>query len=199
MNVSLQYNIDFMGAIYYDGRIQLTSYSVSLQMLTASSQAVITNIAMERIKAFIMGELDNVIFINREHEAQAELLQAVGGNVCTLPDEPVDQIIGIMLYCKLNAITEGQLLVTKLDISSSLGDEVWYQHDADDNLGPFAGEGWWHLRSCQKETLEPAETPDNVVKVELTGWQEYGLEWPEEKKEKAAKVVYPDFKKHETK
>lgn len=199
MNVSLQYSIDFMGAIYYDGRLQLNSYSVSLQMLTTSPQAMITNIAMERIKAFVMGELDSVVFIHREHEAQAELLQAVGANVCTLPDEPVDQIIGIMLYCKLNAITEGQLLVTKLDISSSLGDEVWYQHDADDSLGPFAHEGWWHLRSCQKDTLDAEHTPDNVVKVELTGWQEYGLEWPENKHDQEVKVVYPDFKKHETK
>jgi hypothetical protein len=198
MNVSLQYSIDFMGAIYYDGRLQLNSYSVSLQMLTTNPQAMITNIAMERIKAFVMGELDSVIFIHRENEAQAELLQAVGANVCTLPDEPVDQIIGIMLYCKLNAITEGQLLITKLDISSSLGDEVWYQHDADDNLGPFANEGWWHLRSCQKDTLDLEHTPDNVVKVELTGWQEYGLEWPDDKKEKSeAKVVRPDFKKNE--
>lgn len=200
MNVSLQYSIDFMGGIYYDNRLQFNSYSLSLQMLTASSDALVTNISLERIKAFVMGELENVVFINRENEAQAEMLQAIGANICTLPDEPVDQIIGIMLYCKLNAITEGQLLVTKLDISSSLGDEVWYQHNEEDHLGPFAADGWWHKRSCQKDTLDPEGTAENVVKVESTGWQEYGLEWPENKKEKAeANVVRPDFKKNEAK
>jgi hypothetical protein len=35
----------------------------------------------------------------------------MGINVTTLPEEPVDQIIGMMLYYKLNAIMEGRMIV----------------------------------------------------------------------------------------
>lgn len=195
MNINLQYNIDFQGAIWYDGSLQLNSYSVCMNLLTQHSKAIVTNIAMERVKAFVMAELANVVFINQEHEAQAQILQTLGANVCTLPDEPVDQIIGIMLYCKLNAITEGKLLITKLDISSSLGDEVWYQHEEDDNAGPFAESGWWLKPSCQKDSLD-WDKDANVVKVERDGWTEYGLEWPEEFKEET-KILRKDFRINE--
>lgn len=197
MNVNLQYSIDFMGAIWYEGELKLNSYSVSLNLLTVSEHAMVTNVAMERIKAFVMAELSNVVFINQAHEAQSQLLEAIGANVCTLPEEPIDQIIGIMLYCKLNAVTEGQLLVTKLDISSALGDEVWYQHDEDDHMGPFAHPGWWHSKTCQKNNLVAEEVNENVLKVEPTGWTEYGLDWPEIKQSTGDKIVRPDFRKNE--
>ena len=199
MNVRLQYDVEFLANIYYEETLQINSYSANITLLTTSTDTAITNIAMERLKAFLHYELSNVIFINQAHTAQAELFQAVGCNVCTLPEEPVDQIIGLMLYCKLNAIMEKHLIVTGLNISSSLGDDVWYQHDEEDAIGPFRAEGWWHDPSTQKETLDPEGTPDNVVKVQSTGWYELGLDWPETKKEQSAKIVYPDFKKNENK
>lgn len=199
MNVNLQYSMSFQGGIYYDESLQLNSYDISLQMTTAIKDAVSINIAMERIKAFVFGELENVIFIKREYETQAQLLQAIGANVCTLPDEPVDQIIGMMLYCKLNAVAEGRIIVNKVDISSSLGDEVWFQHEEEDNLGLFAQDGWWHKHTCQKDDLDTEAMAENVVKVESSGWHEYGLDWHDNQNNEKAKVVYPDFRKHETK
>jgi hypothetical protein len=197
MNVKLQYEMDFLAGIYYDESLQLNSYSVSMHMLTQSKDAVITNIAMERLKAFVQTELSNVVFINQENESIAETLYSAGCNICTLPEEPVDQIIGMMLYCKLNAIMEGQIIIDSLDISSTLGDNVWYQHFEEDSLGPFTANGWWHKNSTQKDTIELDDVAENIVKVQSTGWQEYNLEWPEVKQEKSAKVV--DFKKHEKK
>jgi hypothetical protein len=199
MNVNLQYDVEFMGGVYYEDTLQINNYNVSMHFVTCSKEAEVTNIAMERVKAFIFSELSNVVFINRDHETQAELFQALGCNICTLPEEPVDQIIGLMLYCKLNAIMEGQMIITDLDISSSLGDEIWYQHNEEDSLGPFSKEGWWHELSTQKETLEPDGVDKNVVKVQSTGWYEYGLDWPDSKSKETAKIVYPDFKKNETK
>ena len=92
---------------------------------------------------------------------------------------------------------EGQIVITSLDIKSTLGEDVWYQHDDEEILGPFDQDGWWHRNSIQKETIDLDPTPENVVKVISTGWKEYGLEWPEETKEKQAKVVFPKFKRDE--
>ena len=197
MNVRLQYDVEFPAGVYFNESLELNTYSVSMSMITSGKDAAHINIAMERLRMFINNELANVVFIHRIHAEQAEMLYALGVNICTLPEEPVDQIVGLMLYCKLNAIMESQLVITSLDIKSSLGDDVWYQHDEEESLGPFSQDGWWHRNSIQKETLDLDPTPENVVKVVSTGWKEYGLEWPEETKETNAKVVFPKFKKDE--
>lgn len=199
MNVRLQHDIDFLAGIYFENSLQFNSYSVVMNILTSSNNPARINVAMERLKAFVYSELANVVFINRQHEEQAELFHALGVNICTLPDEPVDQIIGLMLYCKLNAIMEGQLTITGLDIKSELGDNVWYLHDEEESMGPFSQDGWWHKHSTQKESLNLDDTPENVVKVHSTGWKEYGLEWPEETKDSNAKVIFPKFNKDENK
>lgn len=198
MNVRLQYDVDFLAGVYYDDAIQLNSYSASLSMVTKTTDPVETNVAMDRLKSFIGSTLQHTVFINQAHTEQSEMLAWCGVNVTTLPEEPVDQIVGMMLYHKLNAIMEGRIEITQLDISSSLGDGVWYLHDEDDSSGPFAKDGWWHQPSTQHETLEPEAVDDNVVKVISTGWYELGLDWPTESTpQNENTVVFGKFPKNE--
>ena len=179
MNVRLQYDLDFLAGIYYEDQLQMNRYTVSLNLLTKTKDSVSTNIALDRVKAFVHGALESTVFINQNNMERAEFMQMMGISVTTLPEEPVDQIIGMMLYYKLNAVMEGRMVVTSLDISSTLGDSVWYQHDEEDMAGPFAAEGWWHRASMQHESVEREPEPGNVVKVISTGWHELNLEWPE--------------------
>jgi hypothetical protein len=166
MNVRLQYDLDFLAGIYYDDRLQMNSYSVSMSLVTKTTDAVNTNIAMDRLKIFMHGELANTVFINQAAKERAEMLHIMGVNVTTLPEEPVDQIIGMMLYYKLNAIMEGRMTVTRLDLSSVLGDSVWYQHDAEeDSPGPFRVEGWWHEPTVQHNTIEADGLAANVLRL----------------------------------
>ena len=64
MNVRLQYDLDFLAGIYYDDHLQINSYSVSMSLLTKTADAASTNTAMNRLKAFMHGELANTVFIN---------------------------------------------------------------------------------------------------------------------------------------
>jgi hypothetical protein len=111
---------------------------------------------MDRLKIFIHGEMANTVFINQELSERAEMLHIMGINVTTLPEEPVDQIIGMMLYYKLNAIMEGRMSVTQIRFEQCAGRQsVWYQHDAEeDSPGPFRVEGWWHEPTVQHNTIE---------------------------------------------
>jgi hypothetical protein len=199
MNVRLQYDLDFLAGIYYDDRLQLNSYSVSMSLLTKTTDAVNTNIAMDRLKMFMHGELANTVFVNQTARERAEMLQIMGVNVTTLPEEPVDQIVGMMLYYKLNAIMEGRMAVTRLDLMSALGDSVWYQHDEEeDSPGPFRAEGWWHESTVQHNTVDMGDVGNNVVKVVPNAWIEYGLTWPEDTPEPTANtVVFANFSKNE--
>jgi len=196
MNVRLQYELEFLAGIYYDDCLQLNRYDVSMNILTKTKDAASTNIAMERLKAFVCGVLESTVFINQTNQEHAEFLQLAGCNVTTLPEEPVDQIIGMMLYYKLNAIMEGRMVITNLDIASKLGDGVWYQHDEDDSAGPFSSDGWWHKSGVQHDTIEQEEIADNVVKVVSPGWHEMELEWPENSlPHNENTVVYANFPK----
>jgi hypothetical protein len=179
MNVRLQYDLDFLAGVYYEDQLQMNRYTVSLNLLTKTKDSASTNIALDRAKAFVHGALESSVFINQANKEKAELMHLMGIRVTTLPEEPVDQIIGMMLYYKLNAVMEQRMAVTGLDISSTLGDSVWYQHDEEDLSGPFAQDGWWHRASMQHETVETEPVPNNVVKVISTGWYEMNLEWPE--------------------
>jgi hypothetical protein len=179
MNVRLQYDLDFLAGVYYEDQLQMNRYTVSLNLLTKTKDSVSTNIALDRAKAFVHGALESTVFINQDNMERAEMMQLMGINVTTLPQEPVDQIIGMMLYYKLNAIMEDRMVVTQLDIASSLGDSVWYQHDEEDVSGPFAEDGWWYRPSMQHESIEREIVPNNIVKVMSTGWYELNLEWPE--------------------
>lgn len=189
--------MEFLAGIYYEDQLQMNRYTVSLSLLTKSKDSASTNVAMDRAKAFVYGALESTVFINQNNMERAEQLQALGVNVTTLPEEPVDQIIGMMLYYKLNAVMEDRMDVTAIDLASTLGDSVWYQHDEEDPAGPFAADGWWHRASMQHETIEPTSVPDNVVKVMSTGWYEMGLDWPEATAPGANTVVFANFPKNE--
>ena len=198
MNVRLQYDLEFLAGIYYEDQLQMNKYTVSLNLLTKTKDSVSTNIALDRVKAFVYGALESSVFINQANMERAEMMQLMGISVTTLPEEPVDQIIGMMLYYKLNAIMEERMIVTSLDLASTLGDSVWYQHDAEDLSGPFAAEGWWHRASMQHETVEREPVPENIVKVTSTGWYELNLDWPENSAPMSDNtVVFAKFPKNE--
>lgn len=197
MNVRLQYDVTFLAGIYYDDLLQLNSYAASLNMITKTTDPVETNIAMDRLKFFINSILEHTVFINQAHTEQAETLAWCGANVTTLPEEPVDQIVGMMLFYKLNAIMEGRIEIVQLDISSTLGDGVWYLHSDEDSAGPFTKKGWWDDSSTQHETIETEPVTDNVVKVISTGWYEAELDWPDQSTPSGNTVVFGNFPKNE--
>jgi len=198
MNVRLQYDLDFLAGVYFEDQLQMNRYTVSLNLLTKSKDSASTNIALDRAKAFVHGALESTVFINQANVERAEFMQMIGINVTTLPQEPVDQIVGMMLYYKLNSVMEDRMIVTGLDIASSLGDNVWYQHDEDDLSGPFAEDGWWYRASMQHESIERDPEPGNIVKVMSTGWYELDLEWPENTATVSDNtVVYANFPRNE--
>jgi hypothetical protein len=198
MNVRLQYDLEFLGGVYYEDLLHLNSYRVSLSLTTQTNRPADTNIAMDRLKCFVLGELENTVFINQNQLDRAELMNMMGINITTLPEEPVDQIIGIMLFQKLNAIMEGRMTVDSLDISSSMGDSVWYQHDAEDALGPFAQSGWWDDAGPVHSSLTVVDEDSNVVKLTDNHWRDYQLDWPDNvASESGNTVVFANFPKNE--
>jgi hypothetical protein len=202
MNVRIHHTLPFTAGVYYNGRMQMNTYSLKLWMLTNSMDANDHNISFERIKHFIYSEIESTIFINSEHREQCQLYANAGLNITTIPGEPVDQLIGIMLYCKLNAITETRMIIVETELSSHLGDGMVYIHSDDENIQGVEVPDWWltpDLVHCDSALIDV----DNVVPMHLTSaWRDFDLNWVETSDKKTKNdntVVFADFGRDDTK
>ena len=183
MNVRIKFPINFTAGIFYRDELQMNNYMVTLSMLTNSLDGKINNIALDRIKYFIYTEIESSIFINSaDNERCAKFIDA-GLKITTIPDTPVDQLIGIMLYHKLSAITEDRLLIEEIEISSSLGEGLIYVHGEHENVDELSIPDWWKsvdLVHCEPELIDSDEI---VTLANLTVWRDLDLAWPDEEKE----------------
>lgn len=201
MNVRLEYGMAFTAGVWWEGRLIMNNYVARVYMVTACTEPANQNAAFERLKHVIYNEISNTIFVNRQYEKVCANLIAAGLDVTTLPAEPVDQIIGMMLYCKLNSVMEERIIVNEIEISSSLGDNMVYLHAGDENLGPFEAPGWWHDSDpihCDVSLMDS----DKVVAMHRAGiWRELGLAWHELDSGNVNDntVVFAEFKRDETK
>lgn len=197
MNVRLRFNITFPAAAWFDGELMMTNYTLALNLLTLTMDPQDQNIAMDRIKYFLLNELHSTIFINQTDVERAEVFTDVGLNVTTLPEEPVDQVVGIMLYYKLNAIMEGRMKITELVFSSEAGDSIEYFHSEHEHTDLFPETGWWHEPNlCHSNVeIDDEEDSENVVDLNVDDdWREQDLGWAQaEVTQDIGQVVFANF------
>lgn len=202
MNVRLQWDADLLAGVYFQDQLQLNSYSVSCHLQTRTADSASINVAMDRLRYFVQGVLEHAVFMRCDDAdtiERGEMLSVMGLNIVPLPQEPVDQIVGMMLYYKINAIMEGRMILTGIDINSSLGSEVWYCHDEEDDPGPFRAQGWWHSNAALPTMSVDDNQDDKMVKVTSTGWLDLDLVWPEQSvpTDRPNTVVYANFARNE--
>lgn len=181
MNVRLRYNITFPAAVWFDGELMMTNYTLALNFLTQTLDPQDQNIALERVKYFLLNELHSTVFINQAEVERAEAFAEVGLNVTTLPEEPVDQVVSIMLYYKLNAIMEGRMKITELVMSSEAGDNIEYFYNENEQSGLFPKTGWWHDATLCHSNIDlddEEEGSENVVSIDTNSeWDDQELSW----------------------
>ena len=89
------------------------------------------------------------------------------------------------------------MLITDITVTSSLSDNVRYMIDAEDQIGPFSEDGWWH--ESNPDWFDHTISQDNtkVIKMdERLTWENVNLNW-EEKEESANNVVKGNFNKQD--
>ena len=197
MNVRIQFPLTFTAGIFYDNQLQMNSYMLKLYMITNSIDGNVSNIAFDRIKHFIYNEIESSIFINSIYKEQCELYNNAGIKITTLPGDPVDQLIGIMLQHKLTAITEGRLIVAEIEISSELCDGLIYMHAEGENLADLNVPEWWQtsdLIHCDNDLINS----EKILSIHQNSiWRDLDLIWPNDDKNEQTEntVFFADFKK----
>jgi hypothetical protein len=197
MNVRIQNTLRFMAGIHYAGKLAMNEYTIKVYMMTNTHDPAESGIAFDRIKHFIYSQLENTVFINGELEDECKRYLAAGVNVTTLPGDPVDQLIGVMLYYKITAMVEGRMIIGEVESSSALGEGIIYMHGENENVEDIDIPSWWHtpdLTHCDDTFIDS----DKVVAMHQSGvWRDLDLGWPdsEDITETGNTVVFADFKK----
>ena len=203
MNVRLRYSTVFTAGIFYADQMRMNNYQVKLHITTNSEEGDDHNIALDRIKYFLHNQLNSTVFINSAESKQCRAFAAAGIKMTTLPEDPLDQVIGIMLYCKLNAILENRMLINEIEICSELGENIVYLHNDQDAQGPFADAGWWTEPDAVHCDLTLLDNEKTVALHHIgAGWRDLGLNWDESviiNTNDDNKVVFADFARDETK
>lgn len=193
MNVRIAQLVTITAGSWYDDMLEMNSYTIKLWMLTQSTSEQEQNIAFRRMKHFVHYELESTIFIDgAEREKCMELAQA-GLNVTPLPGSVSDQMIGIMLFHKLNAIMEGRIAVVEIEISA--GDGVVYLHGENETSDDIEQPAWWS--SVDLAHSDIVTNTENIVNLRpVTTWRDLDLGWPddEETDKPGNTIVFADFK-----
>jgi hypothetical protein len=200
MNVRLSYNTGFTAGIFYDGQLRMNNYRIKLNIVTISHDGEDHNVALDRIKFFIHNQLAHSVFINSANTEQCQRLVEAGVRITNLPEEPIDQIIGIMLYCKLNALVEDRFVAHEIEIASELGDYITYFHNDEENLGPLEDAGWWNesdTAHCDLKNLD-----SKIVDIQkIVSWKDLNLAWEQDQPTDIDidnTVLFADFSRDDT-
>lgn len=201
MNIKLRYAITFPAAAWFQETLLMGNYTLIMNFLTQTLDPEDQNIALDRVKYFLHNEIHSTVFVNQADMDQAESFADLGINVTTLPQEPVDQVVCIALYYKLNAIMEGRMKITELIFSSDMGDNVEYFYNENEQTVLFPNQGWWCEAGLRHSDVVPEQDESaadtNVVALTPsveTQWQEQELSWNQaEVTTDLAQVVFANF------
>lgn len=199
MTARIQRDFQFVAGVTIGNELFLNTYDIELNFLVESENILEQNIALDRVKYLFIEKLDNAMFVHRSDTDTIEKYVDAGMKVILLPEEPYDQIIGIMLLTKVNAITENRLVVTDIVISSRMSDGVSYMHSVEESIGPFIHKGWWDDPSPNTHTRILKGKAKKVVKLAKTisSWEDVSMGWTPKTITESADVVLVNFDKLE--
>lgn len=193
MNVRIAQLLSINAGSWYDGSLEMNQYTIKLWMITQTENAMEQNIAFRRAKYFIYDQLENTIFIDNEDPKCAEFARA-GLDLTTLPGDPADQLIGIMLFHKLNSIMEDRIRLLEIEISA--GDAVIYLHGENELSDDIIPPTWWTTSDLTHNDFFNIDS-ENILSIpQSSSWRDVGLGWPEpvEQDANGNVVVFADFK-----
>jgi hypothetical protein len=193
MNVRLVKTWYWQSGRVLAGDCYINSYTAKIQMHTTAMDAAEHSVAYERMDHWFQSVMQDSVLISAE-DPKLRVFGATGQRILIFPEDPVDQLVGIMLCIKLNHITEGRLVITDVDLSSINGEEMTYRHNHTEATGPMAAAGWWQ---DPRPTWTASGTKSPSTKVVALSrspeWHAVGLDWPNRTATPESAVVFADF------
>jgi hypothetical protein len=179
MNARISKKFFFQAAVHHEKTFLINDYDIQLHMIVATDDIREQNIAMDRIKYLFEFCLENSIFINSSDTKAVDLYSKANIRICPLPEDPYDQIIGIVIMNKCNVIAEEKLIVTSIEIKSKLCDDVVFYISADEEVEfTHHHNVWWNENNPSTNGYKSSKKEKIVeLKKEPKDWNSVGLGW----------------------
>lgn len=197
MTARIHKSFELLAGLHFNNQYYINSYEFDLTFNVETESIVEQNIALERIHYYLYECLKHCVFVNKTDATAIDKYSNIDMNVCTLPEEPYDQIVGIMLMSKLNAISEGRLVITDITISSDMSAGVSCLHSIEESMGPFTDKGWWNDSTQRINNLVNNKKIVKLAKLK-SEWQDVYLDWVEKPivpDTKVAEIIFTNFDK----
>ena len=197
MSARILKDFDFLAGVHFSDKYYVNAYDIEASFIVESPSIADQNTALERVKYFLYDCLEHSVFIHENDTEAIDKYLNAGMEVCTLPEEPYDQIIAIMLLVKINAITEGKLILTDISLASKMSDGVQCLHSMEENIGPFLNKGWFNEPSTRKTDYDPKSKNKKIVKLSKikNEWTELDLEYEKNQSKSDADILFATFEK----
>lgn len=172
---------------FVDKNLLVNNMNVTVGFYTANNNETLTGIAIEQIELFFDILMNNSIIVDRETYTE-ELRNTFSNNVFMVPGKINDQMLGSLIFSKLNTIVRNVLEISFIRISSDLGKNMRYTIKESspelDLLLPNRKEYWGEKSNPWWERPDPA-TYDWVLD---DGIYEGDFKWEDYFKEELAKA-----------
>jgi hypothetical protein len=190
----IERSFSFKAGLYFDKQFFMNKYELTCFMEVDTESIREQNVAMERLKYFLNEALEHSIFIRDSEKETIEKYLNCDLKVSTLPEDPYDQIISLMLLTKLNSISEGKLIITDVNLRSDMSDEVTFMCSIESPLGPFETNGWWNdsipsINGFNKHTNKKDKIV-KLIKSKLFDWADIDLCWKEKPKGQLSQIKF---------
>lgn len=174
MSTKITKNFNFQSAIHFQEKFMINFFEMTARMTVETDDVEEQNTAIERMIYFIESRIEDCIFVHEEDTESADKYAKAGMKVCLLPEEPYDQIIGLCLVNKCNAIMEGRIIVEEIEIGSKLSNLIKFTISDEAAELEYPGKFWWNDISPsiqskkKKDKIVPLFGNDNWAELELT-------------------------------
>jgi hypothetical protein len=198
MNVRLCKQYEWTSGLVWNGEFLINSYLANVRMITHTMNTDWQNQAYQRINYWMYQVMQDSVLIAQNDDLM-EPYRSTGQRLIVFPEQPVDQLLGMLLFCKLNAVMEDRMQVLELEISSTVGDRMIYLHSQNEDLGPFSAAGWWSDPRPRWTDSKYRGSAGNVISIDrVPEWKDLDLDWAQHEVSAEAGVVFASFKKDET-
>jgi hypothetical protein len=175
MNIQIEKDFTFLTAIHFEKKYMVNLYELCAKMEVLTENPKEQNIAIERMNYFLTGYIENVIFIQDTEKEAIQNYTNAGIKVCPVPEEPYDQIIGMILINKCNAIMENRIAVTEITFGSKLSNLIKFNISGEIAKLEYPENVWYN-----KNTLSVTDKhkKDKIVSLfDINNWAELELTW----------------------
>lgn len=180
-----------------DKFIHPCNYTFSIDFTGGSDDAVRQHMAFSRIKYLIDDILNDTIHCSMNNPL-LPVLKDTYTRVVTFSTDPIEVVVAITLWHKILQITEGEIDIERIGVSTDQGDNLvcWidqlFMEETDlsiveDPYKSFNEKAWWNRPDAgATDWMEITDTEDPIkkkanVKLDYTDWPEY-LQWDFDKK-----------------